>query len=127
LDLTGSDGGYIYFNPNLFTSLHENPFLSETRSTDIDFGFIPNYTISGIYKIPEGYKTEALPKNISMTMPDKSMSFRRVVGEDNGNITIMYQITHKKAIYFKEDYPDLREFYKKMHEMLNDQIVLKKS
>jgi len=72
LDLAGSDETYIYLNPNLFTPLKLNPFLSENRMTDIDFGYSRNYSINGIYKIPAGYKADALPKSVSMVMPDKS-------------------------------------------------------
>ena len=64
LDLAGSDETYIYLNPNLFTSLKTNQFLSETRMTDIDFGYLRTYAINGVYKIPPGYKTDALPKSV---------------------------------------------------------------
>lgn len=127
LDLTGSDDNYIYFSPNLFTSLHSNPFLSENRFTDIDFGYRNNYTINGIYKIPAGYKIDAMPKSISMSMPDKSITFKRMVAEQDGSIVIRYSIDYKKSMYFKENYPEFHEFFKKMHEMLNEQVVMKKS
>jgi hypothetical protein len=126
LDLTGTDDNYIYFNPNLFTSLHSNPFLSENRHTDIDFGCLDNLAISGVYKIPAGFKIDALPKSISMTMPDHSITFRRIVGEQDGSIAVRYTISYQKSIYFKENYPDFHEFFKRMYEMLNEQIVLKK-
>lgn len=126
LDLTGSDDNYIYFNPNLFTSLHTNPFLSENRHTDIDFGYLHNLAINGVYTIPTGYKVDALPKSISMTMPDHSILFRRIVAEQDGKIAVRYTISYQKTIYFKEDYADFHEFFKKMYEMLNEQIVLKK-
>jgi hypothetical protein len=29
-------------------------------------------------------------------------------------------------LFFKENYAEIHDFYKKMHEMLNEQIVLKK-
>lgn len=127
LDLAGSDGTYIYFNPNLFTGMHTNPFLSENRFSDIDFSYRNYYFTNGNYKLPAGYKTESLPKNMMITMPDQSISFRRLVVEQDGAIVVRYTIDYKKSIFFREDYPDLREFYKKMHEMLNEQIVLKKS
>jgi len=126
LDLTGSDDNYIYFNPNLFTSLHKNPFLNENRHTDIDFGYLHNLAINGVYILPAGYKVDALPKNLSLTMPDRSITFRRFVGEQDGKIAVRYTITYQKSIYFKEDYADFHEFFKKMYEMLNEQIVLKK-
>lgn len=126
LDLTGSDENYIYFKPNIFTSVGSNPFLTEKRFTDIDFGYRDNYSIGGVYKIPAGYKSDALPKSVSMVMPDQSISFRRVVAEQDGAIAIRYIIDFKKSIFFKEDYASIRDFYKKMYELLNEQIILKK-
>jgi len=126
LDLTGSDGTYIYFKPNLFTALQSNPFLSEKRMTDIDFGYLPNYIITGNYKIPAGYKVDALPPSTRMAMSDQSISFRRLVAENEGTITVRYNIVYRKSIIFKENYEELRAFYKKMYELINDQIVLKK-
>lgn len=127
LGLTGSDENYIYFTGNLFTGLHTNPFLSEKRFTDIDFGYRNNYSINGMYKIPAGYKIDAMPKSVSMAMPDNSITFRRIVADQEGTIVIRYSINYQKSVYFKENYAELHEFYKKMHEMLNEQIVLKKS
>lgn len=127
IDLTGSDGNYIYFKPNLFSSLRSNPFLSENRFSDIDFGFMNNLTITGSFKMPAGYKADALPKSVSMITPDKSITFRRIVAEQDGAILVRYTINYSKSIYFKEDYPSLHEFYKKLFEMMNEQIVLKKS
>ncbi|MBB5397044.1 DUF3857 domain-containing protein [Mucilaginibacter sp. AK015] len=127
LDLTGSDGNYIYFNPNMLSSIKNNPFLSENRYTDIDFGYRSNYIINCTFKVPAGYKVDVLPKSINMTTPDKTIFFRRIAAEQDGNIVIRFNVDQKKSIFFKEDYPELHEFYKKMYEMLNEQVVLKKS
>ena len=126
LDLAGSDENYIYLNPNLFSGLKTNPFLSENRQTDVEFGYNRSYSINGIYKIPAGYKADALPKNASMTMPDKSFTFKRVVAEQDGSIVIRYNVYYNVPEYSKDKYPDFYAFFKKMHEMLNEQIVLKK-
>jgi hypothetical protein len=78
--------------------------------------------------VPAGYKVDVLPKNISMTTPDQGVVFRRIMGQqDDGTIAVRYVIVYKKSIYFKENYADFHEFFKKMFEMLNEQIVLKKS
>jgi hypothetical protein len=127
MDLSGSDENYIYFNPNMFTSTQKNPFLSESRFSDIDLGFRDNMLLNGQYTIPAGYKVDALPKTITMIMPDSSIIFRRVVNQENGTIAIRYLINHVKSVYYKENYPDFYAFYKKMFELLNEQIVLKKS
>jgi predicted secreted protein len=127
LDLTGSDDNYIYFNPNMFGGGKTSPFLSINRFTDIDFGFRSNYALVGSYKLPAGYKVESIPKSASMVMSDASMTFRRIVAEQDGMVTVRYAVDHKKTIFFKEDYPEIHEFFKKMYEMLNEPIVLKKS
>jgi hypothetical protein len=127
LTLSGSDDNYIYFSPNLFTGLHTNPFLNENRFSDIDFGYRSYYSINGIYKIPTGFKTDAMPKSVSMAMPDGSIVFKRMVAEQAGSIMVRYIIDYKKSIFFKENYGELHDFFKKMHEMLNEQIVLKKA
>ncbi len=127
MDLTGSDENYIYLNANLFTSFRNNPFLSENRMTDVYFAYPRSYYVNGAFKIPAGYKTDVLPKNINMAMPDKSFGFKRYVTEQDGSVFVRYTITYNVSEYSKEYYPQLFEFFKKMHEMLNEQIVLKKS
>jgi len=127
LNLSASDANYIYINPNIFTGFRNNPFLSETRYNDIDFNYTTTYVISSIYRIPAGYKTYALPKNQSITMPDGGINFKRLVEEQNGAVMVRYIIDFKKTTYTKDEYPALFAFYKKMYEMLNEQIVLKKS
>lgn len=126
LDLAGSDENYIYLNSNLFSSLKSNSFLSENRMTDIDFGYLRNFAINGTFKIPAGYKADALPKSISMVMPDKSIVFKRMVAESEGTVVVRYNISYNKARYAKTDYEYFHEFLKKMYEMLNEQVVLKK-
>jgi len=127
LELPGTDDKYIYFNPNLFTSLHANPFINETRISDIDFGSVNIFNINGRYKIPAGYKVDALPASMNFLMPDKSISFKRMVAADEGFITVHYVINYKKSIYRQSEYPVIYRYFKKMTEMLNEQIVLKKS
>jgi len=126
MDMAGADENYIYLNPNLFTPFKTNFFLSENRLTNIDFVYPRTYSINGVFKIPAGYKTDALPKSISMVMPDKSFSFRRIVVEQDGSIAVRYTISYNVAEYSKDNYPDMHDFFKKMNELLNEQIVLKK-
>ena len=126
LDLTGSDENYIYFSPNLFTGFKTNPFLSEERFSDIDFKYLNNCTIGGHYKIPAGYKVDAMPKNVSLSMPDKSITLKRIIGEEDGYIQVHYVVNFKRSLFLKGEYLSLRDFYKKLHELLNEEVVLKK-
>ncbi|MFB9841950.1 DUF3857 domain-containing protein [Mucilaginibacter ginsenosidivorans] len=124
-DLNNSDN-YLFFTPNIFTPLHDNPFLSESRTSPIDFGFGSSHVISGRYKLPPGYAVESLPKSVNIVMADKSIKFRRSLENQDGYISLHYEVNIKRTKFLKTEYPDLHEFFKKMYEMLNEQIVLKK-
>jgi hypothetical protein len=126
LNLSASDERYIYFNPNMFSSLGDNPFLSENRFSDIDFLFKNKYVIAGRYIIPNGYKADVLPANHIIISRDKSISFERIAGVQDNAVQLRYVITRTKILYNKEEYPTLHEFYKQLYELLNEQIVLKK-
>ncbi|RKR80187.1 uncharacterized protein DUF3857 [Mucilaginibacter gracilis] len=125
-ELTGLAEGYLYFNINLFNLMGANPFMKENRVSDIDFGYRHNYTISGFYKLPNGYKLDALPKNVSVAIPDGTITFKRIVTEENGMVRVRMAVNHKQSLYFAENYAAIREFYKQMYSFLNEPVVLKK-
>jgi hypothetical protein len=124
--LLNNSGGYSYFNTNLFTDINKNPFIAEERITDIDFGFQQDYTIFGNYTIPQEYVFDGLPENISMIMPDTSIIFTRVVQADDNLLNIKITVEFKRSFYPAADYPEFKEFYKKMFAKLNEQVVIKK-
>lgn len=127
LELAGSDENYIMLNPNLFSSLKNNPFLAEQRLSDIEFGYNRSFTIGGRYTMPAGYKIDAVPKSGGITMADKSITFNRLVQQQDNVISLRYTVEFKKPIYSKGDYADFREFMKVLYQMLNEQIILKKA
>jgi hypothetical protein len=125
-ELNNSDN-YIFFTANIFTPMHDNPFLSEVRNSPIDFGYGDNRVIIGRYKIPAGYEVQSLPKDANIVMADKGIRFKRLLVKEDGYITLRYQVDITRTRYSRTDYPDLRAFFKKMYEMLDEQIVLKKT
>ena len=124
-DLNNTDN-YLLFSPNIFTTLHTNPFLGEGRTSAIDFGYTNSHVIVGTYKIPPGYKVESLPKDANMIIADKSIRFKRILAQDDESIQLKYEIFINRTKFSVSEYPDLHEFYKKMYDLLNEQIVLKK-
>ena len=124
--MPASGDNYLYLNTNLFCLAGKNPFINEERFSDIDFEYLNNLSVSSTYHIAEQYKIESLPKPTTVVMPDQSIVFRRFVAQQNGVILVRYAITHKSVHYPLKDYPDLRGFYKKIYELLNEPIVLKR-
>ncbi|MGZ3777295.1 MAG: DUF3857 domain-containing protein [Mucilaginibacter sp.] len=125
-ELNNSDN-YIFFTPNIFTPMHDNPFLSEVRNSSIDFGYGDDRIIIGRYRIPAGYDIQSLPKNANITMADRGIRFKRMLEKQDGYISLHYEVNIRRTRFQRSEYPDLREFFKKMYEMLDEQIVLKKT
>ncbi len=121
-----SSGDYKYFTVNLFQGLEKNPFIADERYTDIDFGYNQSYTLVGKIYIPDGYEFEELPKNIKMIMPDTSIVLKRMMQTDENSVDLRVTVDFVKPYYAAADYPEFQEFYKKLFDVLNEQLVIKK-
>lgn len=118
-------GNYYLLNYNLFTGLNKNPFISEQRFSDINFGCEYSYLLNGTISLPENLIPEALPKSIRLLMPDKSMTMTREVMQLDNKLQVGVRITFTRSEYSADDYPDVQAFYKQMLELLNEPILLK--
>lgn len=118
-------GDYFLLNYNLFTGLNKNPFITEQRFSDINFGCNYSCTLSGTFNLPENLSPETLPKNIKMVTPDQSMLVIRQVQQSENKIQVGVSINFSKTEYSAADYPEVQAFYKQMLELLNEPIVLK--
>ncbi len=123
--LNGS-GEYRYFSVNLFSDLEKNPFVSDTRISDVDFGVQQEYILFGNYTIPAGYVFEGIPENITMTTPDNDIIFNRTTQVETNLLNVRMTIDFKTPFYSAGSYPEFREFYKKLLDKLNEQVVIKK-
>jgi len=123
---TNSSGGFNYFSANLFSGLEKNPFVADTRFSDVFFGANQSYTIDANFSIPAGYSFDALPKNLRMRLPDTSIVFTRYVNATGNKLSVRIELEFKKPVYYAEDYDNFHEFYKKLFTTLNEQFVYKK-
>ncbi|MEO5889300.1 MAG: hypothetical protein ABIQ31_03565 [Ferruginibacter sp.] len=123
---TSASGDYQYFSANLFSGLEKNPFIADNRFSDVFFGANQKYTIIGHFTIPAGYQFDDLPKNIKMIMPDTSIVFSRMMQVTDNEVSVRILLDIKRPFYSIEDYPYFQEFYKKLFELINEQIVFKK-
>jgi len=121
-----SSGDYKYFTINLLSGLDKNPFIADDRISDIDFGYEQDYILFGNYSIPENYSFDILPENISMIMPDTSIIFTRYLQAEENLLNIKIAVSFKRSLYPVTQYPEFKEFYKKLFSKLNEQIVIKK-
>lgn len=121
-----SSGEYRYFNINLFSGLEKNPFIAATRVADVDFGIHQEYLIFGNYTIPPGFVFDGLPENVSMTTSDNGIVFNRTLQVESNLLNVRMTLEFKKTFYTADSYPEFKEFYKKLFDKLNEQVVIKK-
>lgn len=123
---TSSSGNYRYFSTNYFAGLNKNPFIDEERKTDVFFGVNQKYHISGTVFLPDGYQMDGLPKNVKLITSDTSVIFKRQSSYSDGLLMVDISLELKKPYYSPEEYTELREFYKKLMEMLDEKYVYQK-
>ena len=121
-----ASGEYKYFSANIFSGLEKNPFVADTRFSDVFFAANQYYSIIGNFSIPEGYVFEDLPKSIRMIMPDTSTTITRRISAENNILSVRITVEFKKPYYTPEEYPDFQEFYKRLYDLLNEQYVIRK-
>lgn len=120
-------GEYSFLPLTLFSGLGKNPFIDEHRIMDIDFDFPKKYVISGSYILPDNFTIEELPRNIKMMMPDTSIVLVRMLQKDADNmISFRFTLDFNTPVYDADSYPYIKEFFKKLYEILDERIVLKK-
>jgi hypothetical protein len=121
-----SSGEYRYFSINLFSDLEKNPFIADKRASDVDFGVLQEYILFGNYTIPPGYVFEGVPENITMTTPGNDIVFNRVISVEANLLNVRMTVEFKSTFYTADAYPEFKEFYKKLFDKLNEQVVIKK-
>jgi hypothetical protein len=126
-NLVNASGKFKYFSLNLFSGLEKNPFLADTRFSDICFGIDQSYMVSGNFSIPDGYSFEEVPKNVGLIMPDTSIIFTRVVQVDKDQLSSRLTLEFRKPVFPVSQYTELKDFYNKLFAYLNEQVVIKKN
>lgn len=119
-------GEYGFIPYNLFSGLAKNPFVAEERSSDIDFGFNQSFMIIGNYSIPVDFEYEELPKNIRMILPDSSIMMTRMIQKNDNILNFKVNIDFQRSVYTAEEYPDVKEVYKRIFAYLNEHVVIRK-
>ncbi len=121
-------GDYIYLPLNLFFGFEKNPFISDTRFSNVNFGYKRNINTHASITLPPGFEPDALPRPIKIRTPDNDISFSRALEYDKAthSVTCTFSIEFTKSLYDAEEYSLLQQVYKKMFEVLKEPLVLKK-
>ncbi len=120
-------GSKIYFSPFLFLNYTENPFTQEKREYPIDFLYPRQDKYTFTITIPEGYEIESLPKATNLSIIDDLGAFKfNCLGTGN-KIQVSATFDLNQSTILPQYYVTLKDFFKRMLEVQNDKIVLKKT
>ena len=121
-------GEYVTVPLNVFTGLQSNPFISDKRLSNINFGFRQEINLNIHINLPENYSIDEIPNSMQLVNRDKTMLFSRQFFRDpkDKQIVARIKLDFTKSLYSAGEYDDIKQFYKKMFELLDEQIVLRK-
>ncbi len=120
-------GDMIYFSPMIIDKTTSNPFVLEKRDFPVDFNYPMEYVYTYTYTIPENFKIDEIPESQKFNLPNNTAEYE-YSSSINGNvinIEIKYKIN--KRAFLPNEYAELKEFFNKIIDKENKQIVLKKS
>lgn len=117
----------IYINPLLCFGEKENPFKTDERKFEIDYGSPRDEYYQITLTLPEGYKVEEMPKSARLQMPEGTLKFEYLVEAKDNKISINTKLNIKRATFYAEDYPLLKQIYAQMLAKMGEQIVLTKA
>lgn len=118
-------GGYYLVNYNLFTGFNENPFITQQRFTDIDFGARYLASVAGTFTYPPSWVPEQLPANKTLVSPDRTMSVSRAMQKDGNTINVLLSVKINKESYSAEEYDMVKAFFSQMTDLFNEPILFK--
>jgi len=120
------EGENVFIQPFVVSRWTENPFTADSRTFPVDFNYTVNDRYSATIIIPEGYELDDYPENISLTIPDGTLSFsyNTVAMSDNIQVNAVFSI--KDNFVIAENYPNLKYFMEILTSKLKDPIILQK-
>jgi Domain of Unknown Function with PDB structure (DUF3857) len=124
-----SSGGYTFIPMNFFTGFDVNPFLSDNRFSNINFGYKRTINLDVAVDLPEGYSVDELPKSVRLSDPDKDIVYTRQVDYDKSSNSVNFgmQFVFNKSVYESDMYSLVKQMYQKIFDYLKEPIVLKKN
>jgi hypothetical protein len=119
-------GDMIYCSFLPFGAITNNPFKASERITPIHFDCLAAEDIVVRLAIPEGYKVEELPKNLSISTAEGALKLTIVFQQKGNIIECVSKFSSNSMMLERTEYQGIREWYNQVIAKHAEQIVLKK-
>ena len=119
-------GDFYFIDPQILTTTNKNPFLADKRFTDIDFGCNQMFILTMQIHFPSSFQPDNLPKNMTIRAPDSSFFYKVTYSTDKESIYVSQLFEVKRALFSKDEYAGIQDFFKRMYTLMAEEIILKK-
>ena len=119
-------GEYSFLSFNMFTGLQNNPFIVNDRFSNINFGYKKTVNLTFLVNLPANYKVDALPKNIKLINPSNTVTLTRQFFLEKSQLVAKIKVDIDKTLFNVNEYAEVKDFFKQMVNLMNDQVILKK-
>ncbi len=117
-------GDKLFINPFLFqTYFTENPFVKETRTYPIDFGFpvLNNYLVS--IDMKDQYEVVKTPENKTLKLPNNDGELSIVYDVSGSKVNVRLSVKLNKTTFPAEAYPALRQFFQTLVKIQSEEAI----
>jgi hypothetical protein len=118
-------GGVIFLTGNLFTGFSKSPFTSETRFTNINFGYPYNIHVEAKIELPDKAKIDKLPESKHQVFGAEFVIVDRQFKLENNTLFISVNFRQTMTIIPNEQYSSLKAIYKQAIDLLNEPVLVK--
>jgi Domain of Unknown Function with PDB structure (DUF3857) len=116
----------IYYSFLPFEAVVNNPFKAEKRVSPLHFDYIAAEDVMVRTALPEGYKVEELPKNLSITSPNGELKLTIFFKSLDTSVECISKFSSNNLLVSADEYTSLREWYNQVIAKHAEPIVLKK-
>ncbi len=117
----------LYFNPYLIDRNTKNPFNLNERMYPVDLGSLVEKRITMNLKIPAEFVLVEKPKDIALSLPGAHAKYMNQISFQPGEINLVQVLQLNKPVFGAEEYLSLKEFYSRIIQQQNTDLILKKA
>jgi hypothetical protein len=125
LPINGSDGELILLDPFTFSGFATNPFIEESRTYPLEFGFPITEKMRFEVKLPEGYLLDEFPESVSLQSETGDLMFNFQVKKENEVLHLVSELRIDVGGSVSQGrYKEVRNFFQIVSEKLSEPIVV---
>jgi hypothetical protein len=114
----------IYIQPFIHEVISDNPLKQSSRTYPLDMTYPVQRTYHSIIKIPDGYKVEFTPEDV--TLMNDSFNLFYTVKRDEKAIDVSFGYCFRNSVYPATDYLKIKSCFNEIVKKGNEKVVLAK-